>query len=158
MTRAMTKQDGKRLRRLLMFAAVVLLVLTMVGAAGAWGKKKAKQEPKRGKNLNKAPTLAFETGMLQRGAFSGWTISDKLPVAFTERTVIIDEANGNQVVEDPYEGRRVSVSGHYVGGTLVLHTCKMRDPLNLSEHQETLTYEEAVEQGVIKILPEDTPH
>ena len=158
MTRAMTKQDGKRLRRLLMIAAVVLLVLTMVGAAGAWGKKKDKQEPKRGKNLNKAPTLAFETGMLQRGAFNGWMISDKLPVAFTEKTVIIDEASGNRIVETPYEGRRVTVSGHYVSGTLVLHTCKMRDPANHNEHLETLTMEEALARGVIKLLPEDTPH
>ena len=158
MMRAMTKQDGKRLRRLLMFAAVVLLVLTMVGAAGAWGKKKDKQEPKRGKNLNKAPTLAFETGTLQRSSFNGWTINDKLPVAFTERTVIIDEASGNQVVETPYEGRRVTVSGHYVSGTLVLHTCKMRDPMQINEHQETLSMEEALERGIIQELPPDTPH
>lgn len=157
MMTAMTNRDGRRLRRLLVFAAVVLLVLAMAGAAGAWGKKK-KSKPKVGKNLNKAPTLYFESGTLRRGSFSGWNLDDKTPVAFTERTVIIDEANGNQIVEQPYEGRRVAVSGTYASGTLVLRTCKMRDPMNVNEHQETLTMEEAIERGIIRQLPEDTPH
>jgi len=149
-------QSGHRWRRLLLLGAVAMLVLLLAAAFAAAGQKdKNRSEPKRAVLLNKAPTLYFVRGTLQRDGFNGWTLNGDRPVIFTGESFVRDSVTGNQKAF-PTEGRTVIISGAYAGASLVVRTCTLLNPYRDQERVGTLDLDAIAGEGLQK-MPAHTP-
>ena len=149
-------QSGHSWRRFLLLGAVAMLVLLLAVAFAAAGQKdKDRSEPKRAVLLNKAPTLHFVRGTLQRDGFNGWTLNGDRPVLFTGESLVRDSVDGNQKAF-PAEGRVAILSGHYAGASLVVHACTLRDPYREQERVGTLDLD-AIAGAGLPTMPVRTP-
>ena len=147
-------QTENRWRRLAL-VALATLMLTLVVTAVSTNQSRCDQ-PQKAQRLNKAPTLHFERGTLRRDAYRRWTLDGETALVFTRQSVVFDKVAGVQTGE-LREGRPVSLSGHYVGSSLVVHTCSLLDPYQKSDSTIPIDLEAAIASGRAKIVTEDFP-
>ena len=156
--RAMLRiQTENRWRRLALVALATLLLTLIATAVGTAGMNQSRcDQPQKAQRLNKAPTLHFERGTLRRDAYRRWTLDGETALVFTRQSVVFDKVAGVQTGE-LREGRPVSLSGHYVGSSLVVHTCSLLDPFQKSDSTIPIDLEAAIASGRAKIVTEDFP-
>jgi len=149
-----TENRWRRLTLLGLATLMLTLVVTAVGTAGTY--KSSCDQPQKAQRLNKAPTLHFERGTLQRDAFSRWTLDGETALVFTRKSVVFDKVTGVQTGE-LREGRPVLLSGHYVGSSLVVHTCSLLDPYQKTASTIPIDLEAAIASGRVEVITEDFP-
>jgi hypothetical protein len=140
--------------RLVLVAALIAAVAVPSALALGLKKDKNHKPPQRARCLNRAPTLYFERGTLQRDGFRSWLL-DGRPVAFTKQSCVVDElAPGSPA--SPHAGRIAVVTGHKVGGTLVVHQATLLDLW--TEVEVDITALPGEEESVLERAGPDTPH
>ena len=154
MSRIQIENRWRRLALVVLAALMLTLVVTAVGTAGT--NKNSCDQPQKAQRLNKAPTLHFERGTLRRDAFRRWTLDGETALVFTRQSVVFDKVTGVQTGE-LREGRPVLLSGHYVGSSLVVHTCSLLDPFQKPDSTIPIDLEAAIASGHAKIVTEDFP-
>jgi hypothetical protein len=153
----LSKQTKNRWHRLTLLALATLIVMLLAAAVGSAGTYKSScDQPQKAQRLDKAPKLHFERGTLQRDAFSRWTLDGETALVFTRQSVVFDKVTGVQTGE-LREGRLVLLSGHYVGSSLVVHTCSLLDPYQKPVSTIPIDLEAAIASGRAKIVTEDFP-
>jgi hypothetical protein len=135
---------------------VALVAALAVPSALAWGLKKSKDRkpPQRARCLNRAPTLHFERGTLQRSGHHGWLL-DSRPIAFTKESRVVDQLDPG-VRTSPREGRTAVVMGHRIGGTLVVRQATLLDPW--AEVEVNVTVLPGEEETVLPPMPAGGAH
>jgi len=142
-------QNGHRWRCLLRLGTMALLALLLAAAFATAGQKKERDEPRSAEFLNKAPTQHFERGTLRRDIRNRWTLDGKKPLVFTRESLVSDNVVGsaNASLSD---GRVVIVSGHYIGASMVVHTCTLLDPYRDEESTGVLDLDAGAGDGLQK--------
>jgi hypothetical protein len=153
----LSKQTKNRWRRLTLLGLATLMVMLLAAAAGSAGTYMSScDQPQKAQRLDKAPMLHFERGTLQRDAFSRWTLDGETALVFTRKSVVFDKVTGVQTGE-LREGRPVLLSGHYVGSSLVVHTCSLLDPYQKTASTIPIDLEAAIASGRVEVITEDFP-
>ncbi len=136
-------RSGRRSRNWIALAVLCGCALLLTSTdSQAWGwKKKPKQAPKKAMNLDKAPSLDFKRGTLNRDHRGQWRIGTMV-LHFTEKSSLRDQrSRGNKA--KPAEGREIIVMGYQRGGVFVVRRGTLLEPYTAASSEAAIPGDDA---------------